>query len=318
MRKTSSKILKGAALGLIIGLAISFTFISAKFGLQGRLPPGTIIADVNVGYDLPEEAVTILKEKKEKYLRTPFEFTLKTPQENKTAKIFQQDISLQYFTIETVSTIDRMDFRKSSLQQELQKAKREGSMEILYALDVEKLIKKLDEELDLQKIAPQNAAYFINDESKLDITEERSGLLIDYDKAINEVKSAVAYMRPVELTLEFREAAPTITKAHLEDQKDKIAENLRHTVTMTYEDSNDTWEFLPIHHLDGIEFVETNSITLPYVDLKIDLADKYLPESFEGSEKTTTIVVTEEKLDKFLDTFVVEDVEIEVDPVSIY
>jgi vancomycin resistance protein YoaR len=316
MSKKFKTILKGIILGLSLGVVIATAIIGVKFELHGKLPPNTVIADIELGYASPGDAVKALKEKEKDFLQTPLEFAIKINGELRTAEILPQDIDTEYSIIETVSTIDRIDLRQSTLPQVLHRAGVEGSAEVLYTFSADKLKKLLDEKIRLSEIAPKNSTYFINENSKLDITEEKAGKLISYEEAIGKTKTALAYMRPLEATLQTRDVEPSIKKEELELLKDEVVQKLKHKVLITH--GNNTWSFTPIHHLDWVEFTETSAVTLPYLGVEIELDKKYMPEQLGDREKKIKIVISEEKLDEYIDAEMSGEIEVEIDPVSIY
>ena len=316
MSKRLKTIIKGIILGVSLGIVISATIAGVKVGLHGKLPAGTLVAGTDMSYRTPAEAVQILKEKEALSLSTPLEISLATDLSEKTIQISPQDIDIEYFITETIATIDRINLKENSLPQVLNKKRERGSAEVLYTFDAGKFTRLLDEKLALDEIAPRNATYFINEQGELDITEEKSGQIIDYDGAVNKTKEAIAQMKPVEITLDATAAAPSITKTDLENLKDEIIAKLKNPVLLTHD--NEEWTITPIDHLDWIEFAEINRVTLPYLNIEIELESKYIPEHLEESQKAVTILVNENKLGLYLDEQIVPEIEIPVDPISIY
>ncbi len=316
MSNPLTKILYSVVLGIGLGLVVSATIFGVKLSLHGKLPPGTVIANMDVGYETAAEAIQKIEERKENFFSKTIKFSIKTEgmEEAREAFVSPEEIDVEYFIDETIRTIDRIDLKVNSLPSELKRA--QNSIEILYTFDSSKLKKLLDEKLSLQEIAPQNAKFYINEESRLDILEERPGQLVDYQEAIAAAKNAISKMSTTSIEIEANQALPTITKEELEGFREGVVEKLHHKVYLTHDEGR--WEFLPIHHLGGLEFLDNNYITLPYLEAEIEIESQYLPDFFEQGEKTVKIVIKEENLKKFIDENMVESIETEVDPVSIY
>ena len=364
-KKILKTTLKGIAIGIIVGALISTIILGVKFSLQGRIPPGVIIASVDIGYKTPKDAAKLLKEKEQTYLEEPLKFFFN----GKLVAIQPQEIGLKYFVEETISTINRIDLKTHSFTQELQKASGENPIEILYDFDEKSLRSILDEKFALPDIAPKNAVYFINDQQRLDIKKEQDGKIINYNQVLNQIKTALLQMEPIKIKLVLEDAKPTLLYTDLEKAKAEIVDELKHKVKITYDDNN--WDFTPIEHLDWIEFVEKSQTTLPYLDFTVDLPVDYsaaqgasvtdtnsstittssdtasliseplatetptttsegqsspeipaLPTTTSPQspsiERTIGISISEKKLNEYIDALVAKEVEIVVDPVSIY
>jgi vancomycin resistance protein YoaR len=316
MSKPVAKILYSVILGIGLGLIVSATILGVKLSLHGKLPPGTVIANMDVGYKTAEEAIQGIKEKEEAFFSKQLRFYLQVEgeAEPRETTVGPEEIDVEYFIDETIRTIDRMDLRVNSLPTELKRA--QNSIEILYTFNADKLKKLLNEKLNLEEIAPQNANFYINEESNLDILEEKSGLLVDTEGFLTEAKNAISKMNQVNVELLASPTAPTVTKEELEAFREEVVEKLHHNVRINHEEGR--WDFLPIHHLSSIEFSDSNYIELPYLNKGIEIESRYLPDFLEQSKKTVKIILKQEGLNKFIDEYLVESVEIEVDPVSIY
>ena len=279
-KKILKTTLKGIAIGIIVGALISTIILGVKFSLQGRIPPGVIIASVDIGYKTPKDAAKLLKEKEQTYLEEPLKFFFN----GKLVAIQPQEIGLKYFVEETISTINRIDLKTHSFTQELQKASGENPIEILYDFDEKSLRSILDEKFALPDIAPKNAVYFINDQQRLDIKKEQDGKIINYNQVLNQIKTALLQMEPIKIKLVLEDAKPTLLYTDLEKAKAEIVDELKHKVKITYDDNH--WDFTPIEHLDWIEFVEKSQTTLPYLDFTVDLPVDY--SAAQGASVTDT------------------------------
>jgi len=305
MNKVLKKLLYALLAGLFIGAAVSTGLLLAKFYFHGRFPAGISVAGTSLGYKTVDEAVEILTEKEKEYLTIPLKFQL----EEKVAEISPSEIDLKFFAKETVGTIKRIDLTKESLWTNFEKEKE--SAEILYTFNEEKLIKVLDEELDLKKIAPQNAAFTAN----LAITEEKPGRKIDYKTTLEETKNLLATLEPVELNLLLEDANPTITKADLEGIKPEIEDKLKAKITLEYGKSK--WVIRPVDNLDWIIFEEVEKVKIPYIGIEIELKGKSLPE-VEGGNRHIKIGINEDKLNEYIDKEMIGKIEVAVEAVSIY
>ncbi len=344
MSKKLNRTLYAVALGIGLGLIIAALMAGLKFSLHGKLQPGTIIANTDLGYKTTGQAQIILKEKKEIFLSSPLKIRLILDESGGTgagetrptieAEILPQDIGIEYNLDETLKTIDKIDLKQYSLTHELKRTQK--SIEVLYAFDTEKLVEEIEEKFSLKEMAPQNATYFFNEKSVLDIKEEKAGKLVDYNPAIQKLKAAIAVMEPVEITLRAVPAQATITKEDLANLKEEITRKLNYKITMVHDEGD--WAFQPIKHLDWIEFTETNEVTLPYINLPIEIGNKYLPQqtpqvsiptsptptsstptaSTQQLIKKIKISILIDRLNEYIDTEMAGYIEIAGDPISIY
>ncbi|MFA4891225.1 MAG: VanW family protein [Candidatus Gracilibacteria bacterium] len=327
MSKPLNRTLYAVALGIGLGLVMAALIAGLKFSLHGKLPPGTIIANIDLGYETIEKAKFILKEKEEKFLSSPLKFSLvlddsKLATEAKAieAEILPQDIGIEFDLDETLKTINKIDLKQNSLPHELQRAQK--SIEVLYAFDTDKLIEEIEKKFSLKEIAPQNATYFFNEKSVLDIKEEKAGKLVDFTSAIQEIKAAIAVMEPVEIPLRAISAPASVTKEDLTNLKEEITRKLNNKIIMVHDEGD--WVFQPIKHLDWIEFAETNVVTLPYINLLVEIENKYLPQQTPQQAPEAPIptkikiLISLDRLNEYIDTEMAEYIEIAVDPISIY
>ena len=305
MNNVLKKFLYAILAGLFIGAAISTGLLLAKFYFHGKFPAGISVAGTQLGYKTVEEAVLTLEEKEKEYLSIPLKFQL----EEKNIEISPSEIDLKFFAKETVSTIKRIDLTKENLWTNFKQEK--SSAEILYTFDEEKLIKVLDQKLELKKIAPQNAAFTAN----LAITEEKPGKKVDYETVLKETKNLLADMEPVDLTLLLEDASPTITKADLEKIKPEIEDKLKTKITFKY--GKQKWAIKPIDNLDWVIFKAVEKVKIPYIGLEMEVEGGVLPDTAEAN-KYIKIEIDEDKLNAYIDKEMIDGIEVAVEAVSIY
>jgi len=300
MNNVLKKLLYALLAGLFIGAAISAGLLLAKFYFHGRFPAGINVAGTSLGYKTVDEAVATLEAREKEYLSVPLKFQL----EEKNAEISPSEIDLKFFARETVSTIQRIDLTKENIWVNFKKEK--TSAEILFTFDEEKLLKVLDQKLDLGKIAPQNATYTAG----LTITEEKPGKKIDHKMVLTETKNLLANLELVDMTLLLEDANPAITKADLEKNKPEMEEKLKNKITFEY--GKQKWTFKPMDNLDWIIFEEVGKFTIPYIGTEIELKGADLPNTY------VRIGIDEDKLNEYIDKNMAEGIEIAVEAVSIY
>ncbi|MBT3704681.1 hypothetical protein HOG17_02780 [Candidatus Peregrinibacteria bacterium] len=316
MNKVIRKTILSITLGLVLGALVVSAIFGVKLVLHGKLPPNTIIADIDVSYKTIEEATVLLEKKKTELLEESLEIEFipheRLPSETKTISL--KDIDADFFITETLQTIDRINLKEYSLPHELKKATE--SKEILFTFDTKKLIDLIKKEFNLAEIEPKNATFYFTEKGYLEITEEKAGIEVDFDKLVDQFKTMISKMTTQKVTIAGEGKEPGITKEALVEIKEEMIKKLNHKVKLTY--NNYDWNFLPVQHLSLVSFTEATEITLPYTNLTVSVDDKYLPTTVDG-EKSINISISEQGLEEFLETEEVNRwVEVEVDPISIY
>ncbi|MBT3864997.1 hypothetical protein HOE67_00340 [Candidatus Peregrinibacteria bacterium] len=311
MAKKTKSTIKGLAIGIAIGLVLVGALVGAKIYLHGKLPAGTIVANLDLSYHTPEEALKALQTKETMFLNMPILFTTG----DKQIQLTPQDLGIQILLKDTITTIKRIDLKKQTITQSLQGKETDASTDVLYIFDPEILIEKLNKALELENLAPGNAHFVINSQG-LTIIEEKSGQLPNYEKLIKEIKNSVSSLEPRSFQLELVDIVPVITKEDLQKQEAEIKRKIRNQISIKWD--NKTWYFSLKDHLGWISFREVVEASLPVLNLEVLLENKYVPESYENSAKVILLGIDTDEVNEYIDEQLKETIEVEVEPVSIY
>jgi vancomycin resistance protein YoaR len=312
MNKKFKKTLLAIVLGAVIGLALTGGILGIKMYLHGKLPGGTVIANLDLGYMELEEASKALEQKEVKYANTPQVITAGEV----SAEFTPADLGVQTQALETLKTLDRIDFKERSFPYELSRRLEANSREILYTFDPEILLTSLEKKLNLSDIAPKNAQFIIDPKKGLTIIEESAGLVPNIDQLIQDIKVSAGLLEPTILTLELTEEQPTVLQEELKLVEEDISRKLAQSIKVTKDDFK--WTFSVTKYIDWVSFEEVVKTRLPNTRLNIELQTDEVPSEFAQQHKQIRITLDREKVDAYLDEQYVEYLEEEVDPVSIY
>jgi len=271
-----------------------------------------VIANLDLGYMELEEASKALEQKEVKYANTPQVITAGEV----SAEFTPADLGVQTQALETLKTLDRIDFKERSFPYELSRRLEANSREILYTFDPEILLTSLEKKLNLSDIAPKNAQFIIDPKKGLTIIEESAGLVPNIDQLIQDIKVSAGLLEPTILTLELTEEQPTVLQEELKLVEEDISRKLAQSIKVTKDDFK--WTFSVTKYIDWVSFEEVVKTRLPNTRLNIELQTDEVPSEFAQQHKQIRITLDREKVDAYLDEQYVEYLEEEVDPVSIY
>lgn len=271
-----------------------------------------MIANLDLGYMELEEASKALEQKEVKYANTPQVITAGEV----SAEFTPADLGVQTQALETLKTLDRIDFKERSFPYELSRRLEANSREILYTFDPEILLTSLEKKLNLSDIAPKNAQFIIDPKKGLTIIEESAGLVPNIDQLIQDIKVSAGLLEPTILTLELTEEQPTVLQEELKLVEEDISRKLAQSIKVTKDDFK--WTFSVTKYIDWVSFEEVVKTRLPNTRLNIELQTDEVPSEFAQQHKQIRITLDREKVDAYLDEQYVEYLEEEVDPVSIY
>ncbi len=312
MKKHTKKILRPIVAGLVIGLLLGIGIFVAKNSVHGRFATGTVVGGVNIAGKTFQEGKTMINTAAEEFLLTEISITA----DEAGVKTSFSNLGVSVLTEETLETINEVDARKSSFLKwffmpEISKEE----VPLLVEIPYDRIITKLNGELALTEKAPINATFYFDEKNKLQIQEEKEGVLLDSEGLFARLKNSAQTLTPQNIALKLNTHTPTITKAKLEDQKEAITESLRHQFVLIDPIYSDDWYVKLTEHLDWVEFIEKQKISIKALGEVVVEGDDELEE--EG-EVFVAIEVNQDKLDEFIDAEISQWLDVPVEPVNIY
>ncbi|MBU0668154.1 VanW family protein [Patescibacteria group bacterium] len=315
-KKEIIKILKKTGITMAGIFAVVAIMIVIELHSAGRIFPGTKANGVDVSYMPVQKAREKLRVEINKYLAQPLIFSY----QGDTFEVKPEEISLQIGVEQTLVRLPSFRFSKESPPYLFATlfSKREIAGD--YTLDGDKIIKVLEQKLNLTDKKAQNAGFYY-DEKKLNIRPEKDGISINREKLIRAMRANIDNLSSATINVETENTAPRITAARLEQEKDRLLELLNRPVTLYYGD--DTLKIKLIDNLDAVSFGEKNSLSiqgqkqpLPIIMEESRIAIAHASPATISSD--ITIQIDPEKLSAFLADKLINKIETPVSPVNIY
>ena len=312
MNKKVKKTLIAIIVGTVIGAVITGGILGVKIYLHGKIPGGTSIANIDLGYMEMDEALSVLEEKERKYTSALQTITAG----GVSAEFTPAELGVKTQALETLQTLDRIDFKQTPFPYDLGRHLNPTSREVLYTFDPEILLTALEKKLNLTALAPKNALFIIDPQNGLTITEEKPGMLPNIDRLVQSIKTSAGILKPADLTLDLIEKQPTITQEELKLIEEDIKRKLAQKITITKDDYK--WTFSVTKYIDFVSFTEVVKTKLPNTRFDFEIDTEKVPEEFAKDNKHILISLDREKTNAYIDEQFIEYIEVEVDPVSIY
>lgn len=293
MKKPSKKLAASIITGFVIGGLLAGATAFAKISIHGKFSPKTHIAYTDISYKTPEEAKALLKPKVEDYYKSGITFQF----QGKSVEISPADLSVDVLWEDTVNVLKKADASEMTVFDLLAIGGIEDkNLGVLVNIDSEKMITKIEEALNFDSLKPKPASFYFEN-GKLEIQEEKNGIIIMEDALLEEIKNSAKQLRPNIIEVQTEEMAAKITKEDLELQKEDILSTLSYKVTLGDPIYRDDWKLSLKDHLDWVEFVEEQTIEVPYFkNIVVD-------HPIEGAQGKIRVAVKikEEKLNEFID-----------------
>lgn len=321
MNLSRKKLTTAIIIGSLVGISLAVVIAFAKISIHGKFPPGTNVAGIDISYLSPKEATIQLNQAEEKYLNTTIRISVGKPTatdgqlDTAFADVSPKELGLNILVEETIEAIEVMNAKNIDFTNLFSIGNR-GYKKLLpiVSADYEKLNSMLETTFKLSELAPKPATFYFDENNKLAIREEQRGLVvIDYEKTINDLKNAAKNLdHYVEISLNW--AMSPVTAELLEQQKDSVAQSLRHQVALLDPIYSDDWYLKLSDHLDWVNFIQKQNIKLPYIQTS------FLVDPIEGSpgEAVIAIEINQDKLNEYIDENISKWLDREAEPVNIY
>lgn len=280
------KILLSILAGILTGaIIIAGSFLFKSF-VDGKLPLYTKIAGISVSLNTPEEAKEKVEAEAEKYLKS----SLEIKNGEKSLKITPEELGVSILTDKTIQIIKETSAESLNFLDWFNFIFRKNTeLDVLTQLDNEKIISKITEEFKLSEIAPIETNFFFDETGNLAIKEGKSGMILDEEKLLSDIKSSAKLLKPKKIELILNKKDPIITKEQLEAKKSEIESGFYHSFELLDPIYSDDWTVKISDHMDWITF-----------------------------SPSAEIEIKQEELNKFIDAELSKWLDRPADPVNIY
>ncbi len=283
------KILKKIILPVFIGIVSGIFFAGAVLGsriyLDGKIPRGTIVSGVNIGFLTKEEAIKELLEEEEGFLKKEIEVSLKEETSISTMK----DLGVEFLTKETIEEIKLIESKNSIFPNFSTKGE---VKDLIVKVDSVKLLEELDEKLKIKKFYPKSAIFEVDDKKNLIVKDGEAGYVVKEEKLIKEITRSTKILKPIDLRIEISPAPPEKNKEDVEKERPEMIKKLSNTITLEDPIYRDNWYVKPLKRIDWV--------------------------GFKWEEGKIMVTVKKEKLNEFLDAEVSKWLDVKPDEVNIH
>jgi vancomycin resistance protein YoaR len=295
------------------------TFLISVFLLKtfiyNRFAPGTEIGGVDVSKETPSSAVEILKEAVEEYSKNPFKVTL----DKTTKEISMSDLGITILVDESVAKAKEKNKTKTNLFAYIIPGKEKIPTSLIISIDKKKATDKLNQEFSLNPLKAENAWYKFDYYGKLQITDGKNGLEINFQELAENIKIAAENLQGHSVEMTLTNVAPVITKSDLEEQKTEMLKSLKHTIVFSHPEYRNRWSLSVIQHLDWVKFVAKQKILFEPTQKSFEITK--LPKLATAGFKTKTYIAIEldkTKFNEFVDQKMSKYLDAPVENVKIY
>lgn len=279
-----------------------------KKSFIGKFPGGTYVANVDLSYKSPEEAIKILEKTKEKYLQKKLKITIL----GKTKEFTPAELGVKIAIEDTVRTLKKID-SKWKLWNILENENE--YLDPIIILDYEKLFQTLNANFKLEEIAPKETTFYFNEKKELTIKEGQNGIAIEQDTFIKDLKNSAKQLQNKNIKINTVNHEPFITKKALLAQEEQIKEALNQELNLLDPIYSDDWHIKLKDHLDWIKFIPKEEIFLPFSGQKFLITQS---EWAENRKMVIAIEIDQEKLNQFVDEKISKWLDRPAENVNIY
>jgi len=288
------KILKRIILSILVGVVSGMFFAGAVLGsrlyLDGKLPRGTIISGVKVGFLTKESTEETLLNEEDSFLNKEITLSLK----DKIAVSTMKDLGVEFLTKETLEGLKTVDSKNNILPDFSTKGE-EKELEV--KIDQKKLINELDKKLKIKEFYPKSAIFTVDDKNNLIVKDGEAGYVIKEEKLIKGIENLSKKLTPAALQIEISPAPPEKNKEDIEKQRPEMIKKLSNVMMLKDPIYRDNWYIKPLKRIDWVGFEWKEN---------------------EKGEKNIVVTIKKEKLNEFLDAEVSKWLDAKPDDVNIH
>jgi len=282
-----------SAISVVLIVSLTSGYFLLKSYFNGKLPPRTVIAGVDVSLKTEEKARMVLGKKAQEFYEQKYEVVI----DEKTQKLTPKELGITVLVDETIDIVSAINGKEMTfLEMVALPFKKTPDLELLIEIDEKVLEKNIEELFLLKESAPKPATFFFDEGYNLQISKEEGGRIYNEDFLINEVKKSAKTLSPLKVSLKTKKHNPVITKEILEGQKPFIQEKLNYQLELVDPIYSENWKVKLIDHLKWIYFEQKE-------DVGFKSFSEDLIEGNDSSKEETwvAIKIKQEELDKFID-----------------
>lgn len=227
----------------------SGVLIATDMLLNGRIMPGTTIANTSLAFMYGDDTANILQQMSDQYLKTPLTISVNGSQ----TKVTPQELGVKFSLRATLLSLPRYDLRKNSVLSLIPAAIMGDKVNPSITFDPQKAQSIIEQKLDLTKARAQNARIDFDAKKNPVVIAEAPGEVLDQEKLNQQLVQSTENLQSTNISLQLIDEKPSITAQSLEPQKQQFAQVLKTPITLTY--SGQKWKFDPSKHLDAASFV---------------------------------------------------------------
>lgn len=240
-------------------LCLVGTFFGFKYIFDGSFAPGTEVANINLSFKDKEDALKILEDKTEEFLNKGIIINVN----GKNTVLNSSDIGLVIDLQKTIDQVPVIDAQKASTLDLV--FSDHPDIEIEKTVDLNSVMKKLDQEHRLSEKSPKAAGfYYINGELK--VKKEQPGYTIDGEKILTQLEENINNLEHKEIKVDLIESLPVTKTSDIEPEKERILNELGKTITLVDPIYSDNWEIKLSDHPDWVSFREGSSTDFPFLN----------------------------------------------------
>jgi len=292
--KLFKKIILSVLVGIISGMFFAGAVLGVRIYLDEKLPRGTVISGVKVGFLDKQEAEKALLKEEESFLNKEVKLSLK----EKTAVSTMKDLGVEFSTKETLKGLQIIDSKNKILPDfSLEGEKKD----LIVKIDQKKLINELNLKLKIKEFYPKSAIFAVDEKEKIFVKDGEAGYRVKEEKLIKEIESQTKNLTPVDLKIEISPSPPEKNKDDIEKERQEMINKLSNVVTFKDPIYRDNWYVKPLKRIDWVGF-------------------EWREKTNEKGEiqKFISVKIKKEKLNEFLDTEVSKWLDANPDDVNIH
>ncbi|MBU1445849.1 VanW family protein [Patescibacteria group bacterium] len=298
------------AASIIVAILVAFQFSSMviKYELAGKALPGTRIAGMDVGMMTLDEIQGELMAKGQPFLDAKIQMSLG----DLSAEFSPYELGIQLLPRYTLQEVKFVEVDGMSIFEVLSEIWNDNEIPFYVSVDIDTAINNIEKKFDFAQRKAKNAHFGFDENDDLIVLPGEIGEEIDMRGLYQTIKESANKLSSAPIIIETQSKDPIVTTNELEAQKEKIAEILKQTISLSYE--NWDWDVKLINHIDWVDFTYQDSvdfngvITLP---LEISENATYTLSEFITTKKQLAIKINEQLFNEYIDEEISSIIEVE-------
>lgn len=313
-QETKAALKKGAVYAVGI-MAVVTILMVVELQSNGRVFPSTRAGGVDISFLPLPQAREKLSTEISQYLAEPIIFSF----EGDTFEVPAGELGLQISVEQTLGRIPVLEFEKQNPAYLLATVFTSRSVAGDYVLDGDKIIKVLEDKLQLGGRRARSARLVLGDEG-FHVEAESAGVAINREELIKDLRDNINRLSTGTIEVHIQEETPRITAEELEKDKERLLGLLTKTVHLSSGDESTSIKLSD--HLDAVSFEEKNALTIEgRTTLPLVLGEGQFSLAHANPvaiNSNVQIGLDPEKLEEYLRENLIKNIEKPVSPAKIY